>query len=415
MRNKLFILTLLSVISCGPNVKPDDGGKENTDKPADARGAFDVEVGQPLPHWQEGVLDIHAINTGSGECTFFILPDGTTILCDAGDLYKHSKSGKPRVPVRPTEESVPYKTYGSYIKYFLPSGHSSIDYFVLTHFHIDHMAYLDKGRTNHSAGGYAYAGPMGLYSDIKFDKSLDRLYPDYNQENEDDDPNSAPSNRAAYAQFLDYNMRASGLKAERFRAGTDKQLAMNYNAAKYPTCRVFNYAVNGIVWDGTKEVNTHARYENGLSTAFLVSYGRFDYFTSGDLNEKSTCTAIAASIGKNIEAMKAHHHMSNEATFDVEMAAYKPQVVVTQSFYAITTQPQPSIIQKYSGSTDLYFTNIDPSISTARPDIYDACKGMNGHVVIRVAGGGDMFWVYMLDDTNKEYNVKSIFGPYFCE
>ncbi|MBO4670856.1 MAG: hypothetical protein J5640_03325 [Bacteroidales bacterium] len=414
MKNRLILLMLFAAAACGPKVNPDDGGNNNNETSVDKRGPFEVEIGKPLPLWQEGVLDIHAINTGSGECTFFILPDGTTILCDAGDLYKHSKSGKTRVAVRPTEESIPYKTYGSYIKYFLPQGHSMIDYFVLTHFHIDHMAYLEKGRIN-SAGGYAYAGPMGLYSDIKFEKSLDRLYPDYTQEGEDDDPNSAPSNRSAYATFLDYNARAFGLKAEKFQVGTDKQLAMKYNAAKYPTCKVFNYAVNGIVWDGTKEVNTHARYENGMSTAFLVSYGKFDYFTSGDLNEKSTCTAIAASIGKNIEGMKAHHHMSNEATFDVEMATYKPQVVVTQSFYALTTQPQQSIIQKYSGSTDLYFTNIDPSISTARSDIYAPCKGMNGHVVIRVAGGGDMFWVYMLDDTDKKYNVKSITGPYFCE
>ena len=107
--------------------------------------------------------------------------------------------------------------------------------------------------------------------------------------------------------------------------------------------------------------------------------------------------------------------MSNEATYDVEAEAYKPKVVVTQSFYALTTQPQQSIIQKYSGTQDLYFTNIDQSIITARSDIYGACKGLNGHVVIRVAENGDKFWVYMLDDTDKKYKVKSINGPYTCE
>ena len=38
-----------------------------------------VVAGTPLPPWQEGCLDIHAINSGRGECTFFILPDGTTL------------------------------------------------------------------------------------------------------------------------------------------------------------------------------------------------------------------------------------------------------------------------------------------------------------------------------------------------
>lgn len=412
MKNKLILFTLLAAVACEPKLDPDNGGKNNNN-PTDTRGAFEVEVGKLLPHWQEGVLDIHAINTGSGECTFFILPDGTTMLVDAGDLYMNKKSN--RVPVRPTSESIPYKTYGSYIKYFIPSGHPKIDYFVLTHFHIDHMAYLGTGRINNTAGNYCYAGPMGLYQDIQFAKSIDRLYPDYATNSEDDDANASPDSRSMFANFLDYQARTSGLTAERFKIGTDQQLAMKYNAAKYPSCKVFGYAVNGKVWDGAKEYDTHARYENGLSCAFLLSYGKFDYFTSGDLNEKSTCTAIAKSIGKNIEAMKAHHHMSNEATYDVEAEAYKPKVVVTQSFYALTTQPQQSIIQKYSGTQDLYFTNIDQSIITARSDIYGACKGLNGHVVIRVAENGDKFWVYMLDDTDKKYKVKSINGPYTCE
>ena len=35
-----------------------------------------------------------------------------------------------------------------------------------------------------------------------------------------------------------------------------------------------------------------------------------------------------------------------------------------------------------------------------------------GHIVIRVANGGGEFYVYMLDDTDFEYKVKSIHGPY---
>ncbi len=36
--------------------------------------------------WQSGYFDIHHINTGRGNSTFFIFPDGTTMLLDAGDL-----------------------------------------------------------------------------------------------------------------------------------------------------------------------------------------------------------------------------------------------------------------------------------------------------------------------------------------
>ena len=39
-----------------------------------------------LPKWQEGYLDFHSISTGQGESTFIKMPDGTTMLVDAGDV-----------------------------------------------------------------------------------------------------------------------------------------------------------------------------------------------------------------------------------------------------------------------------------------------------------------------------------------
>jgi len=47
-------------------------------------GLAQVKVGDTLPSWSEGYLDIHHINTGKGEAAFFMLPDGTTMLVDAG-------------------------------------------------------------------------------------------------------------------------------------------------------------------------------------------------------------------------------------------------------------------------------------------------------------------------------------------
>ena len=44
-------------------------------------------VGERYPGWKPGELDIHFIQTGVGEQTFFIFPDGTTMLLDCGDFY----------------------------------------------------------------------------------------------------------------------------------------------------------------------------------------------------------------------------------------------------------------------------------------------------------------------------------------
>jgi hypothetical protein len=39
-------------------------------------------------------------------------------------------------------------------------------------------------------------------------------------------------------------------------------------------------------------------------------------------------------------------------------------------------------------------------------------KGSNGHIVVRVAPGGDRYWVYVLSDGDRKKNVTQINGPY---
>ena len=45
--------------------------------------SFAQKVGETLPAWEEGYMDIHHINTGSGEFDYIILPDSTTMMIDA--------------------------------------------------------------------------------------------------------------------------------------------------------------------------------------------------------------------------------------------------------------------------------------------------------------------------------------------
>lgn len=76
---------------------------------------FEAEVGKPLPQWENGYLDIHHINTGRGECVFYVLPDGTTMLVDAGEF--HTGGAKyPMVDQKPDTLTRPYKVYVDYMK-----------------------------------------------------------------------------------------------------------------------------------------------------------------------------------------------------------------------------------------------------------------------------------------------------------
>jgi hypothetical protein len=49
-----------------------------------AQEAKPAVTGAPLPPWTRGMLDIHQLSTGRGNAAFFIFPDGTTMLVDAG-------------------------------------------------------------------------------------------------------------------------------------------------------------------------------------------------------------------------------------------------------------------------------------------------------------------------------------------
>ena len=51
------------------------------------KGPAEAIPGQELPQWKEGWLDIHSINGARGESFWYIFPDGTTLLVDAGGVY----------------------------------------------------------------------------------------------------------------------------------------------------------------------------------------------------------------------------------------------------------------------------------------------------------------------------------------
>ena len=93
------------------------------------------QVGGPLPPWTPGMLDIHQISTGRGNSALFILPDGTTLLVDAGA----AGDGLPETDPHPNATRTPGAWIVRYLKRHLPAGASSLDYALITHFHPDHM------------------------------------------------------------------------------------------------------------------------------------------------------------------------------------------------------------------------------------------------------------------------------------
>lgn len=372
--------------------------------------AYKAVAGKPLPAWEEGHLDIHSINTGRGECTFYILPDGTTMLVDAGEFHTGG-SKYPMVDQKPDTLIRPYKVYAAYIQNILTCS-DSIHYALATHYHMDHIGRMEKDYAV-SDSGYVLTGMMALYDEIPYRTLVDRSWPEYEDKKEQ-------KNWECFARSMS---ERDGMKVEKFDLGSDSQFVLVNHPEKYPDFRIRNYHVNGLVWN-----NGHIKdcwkgkpvKENGASAGFLLSYGKFDWFTGGDAgNNGKVEKPTARAIGRQIEAMKGHHHMSWHTMSAEMLEIFRPQVVVNQSFYA--HQPWPETMKNVlsvgvpEGQTrDVFLTNLHDSTYVDEPETLAKVKDFRGHVVIRVLPGGSCYYVYMLDDNDLKFNVKTVYGPYEC-
>ena len=126
-----------------------------------------------LPKWQEGYMDIHTIATGRGDATFVVMPDGTTLMIDAGDNGKTKDKQHPDTTRRAGEWQA---IYMQKVMEGLP-GNGKVDYAMITHFHDDHMGswrQMLPGENGYGLSGITLVGEM-----VGYNKLLDRGWPDY--------------------------------------------------------------------------------------------------------------------------------------------------------------------------------------------------------------------------------------------
>ena len=403
MRKNLFLLSIIALIcaSCSCN---------NSD-------TVRAEHGKTLPAWSEGHLDIHFINTGRGECCFYILPDGTTLLVDAGELAEDEKS----VAQRPNSDTAPHITFAKYIKHFLPEGKSAIDYCSPSHLHTDHIGGEEMVIATAEAG-YRKAGLTALYDYVPFNHILDHAYPTYTE----DDVTPAIEGQLSedWATFVTWGVKEGKFTAERFTPGCEQIVLVN-NAKRYKDFSILNICANGFVLGKDKNGNTVVKGKksgkgNPASCGFHISYGDFDYLACGDLT--SSAQNLMAQYFRdfigcgNLEAFKCNHHLAgNSWGSQMEKCNFNPRVVLNHCF--ASNKPHPEKLAYVLSVAEAFFaTNIHPSIES-NPDVkanklLDRMTAYNGHIVLRVTPGGENFYVYMLDDSDFEYRTKFISGPY---
>jgi hypothetical protein len=265
------------------------------------------DFGQQLPPWQEGYLDLHHINTGHGDAAFYIFPDGTTMLLDAGEIDPNSaRVNSPRnAKLHPNNSKRAHEWIVDYIKRFHPvPSQPVIDYALITHFHDDHFGSYYENAKQSSFGNYYLSGITGVGEHLTFKKLLDRGYPDYNypyalksdsiRKKAMENPKQAKAYRSMvnYWNFIDVHTKKFGMTVEPFKAGSATQIVLKQKPELFNMFKVQNIKSNGLIWTGhgtgirqyfpPLSLGLYIPGENQLSLALRIDYGDFRYYTGGD-------------------------------------------------------------------------------------------------------------------------------------
>lgn len=398
--------------------------------------------GIELPSWEAGMMDIHHINTGRGDAAFLILPDGTTLLIDAGDMsetHPRTLSARNADRIPNTNKTAPGWVI-EYIRQFFPKGYGKkLDYALITHYHDDHFGELDSLRATAKNGEYVLTGITEVGSEIPIKKLLDRgfAYPInlrdtviQNQKRFQEDAYRMVPTLKNYWKFIEIEYEQKGLVHEQLIAGQNNQIALVNEPEKYQDFDIRNIAVNGTVWTGvgndTLALFSKGNYpgENNLSTCIKISYGKFDYFTGGDISGvngigatdvNSVESHIAPVVGA-VDVATLNHHGNRDSQNDVYVRALRPRVWIQQNWSS--DHPGDEVLRRitsrelYPGERDI-FSNVmlqaNKDVIGARLDEY---KSQNGHIVLRVYPKGNTYSIFILNDTSTKREIKRTFGPY---
>ena len=368
------------------------------------------QIGSPLPPWREGNFDIHHIDTGRGNATLLIFPDGTTMLIDAGAVTS-APEGTIN-PARPDGSKRPGEWIAAYILAHAPASH--LDYFLATHLHADHID-----------------GLPDVVARIPITTCIDRDFPSYavNQQ--------PPSSATAYLDFLRARTRDKQF-VEAAQVGSSTQIVARRKPAANFRARIL--AANGKIWNpATRSIDAHLAtispggsghgYENNFSVATRFDYGAFSYFTGGDLDsdtfdgrmpELDTETPVARACGR-VEVAVADHHGYFDACGPEFVKALDAQAYIVPSWDI--GHPGTAQMQRMEGAWDfnnskavhdVFTLELLPQNALMNRRFSGQLKSQTGHVVVRVAAGGGSYQIYSVDSTKESGNITGVFGPYTC-
>jgi len=382
------------------------------------------EIGKPLPAWSRGMLDIHQISTGRGNSAFLMFPDGTTMLVDAGAANDGVKMAD--TDPRPDASRTAGGWIVHYIQRAMAPASPHLDYALLTHFHPDHMGAPTAASLPSKSGTFKLTGIAEVGEAIPIDTLIDRGYA-YLPPPED----AMLKNFHAFVSAYKERMREETIKV-----GRADQIVLRHDAKAFPNFEVRNVAGSGMVWSGAGDdarsifpplesiAAEDKPSENMCSIGLRIRYGKFDYFTGGDMpgvpdagapEWQSVEIAVAKVIGPT-DVHVANHHGSIDPESAFFLSALRSSVIIVPAWSA--THPSQDSLKRmmaarlYPGPRDIFITTLREPTKASIGSRVDQLKAQHGHIVVRVAPGGEEYRVFVIDDMSDSGNVVAMFGPY---
>jgi hypothetical protein len=111
-----------------------------------------------------------------------------------------------------------------------------------------------------------------------------------------------------------------------------------------------------------------------------------------------------------------NHHGSIDPESEVFLATLRSAVMILPSWSP--THPSQDALKRmmasrlHPGPHDIFATLLRPPTRASIGSRADQLKADHGHIVVRVAPGGESYRVYVLDDTTEARTVHGVFGPY---
>ena len=398
-----------------------------------------LDAADRLPPWKPGELELHFIYTGCGENMFYRLPDGTAILNDVGDAYRPKDVAY--TPLLPSPDRLGGEWTSRYIQRVY--GERVIDYLIFSHWHDDHIGHAGFGRANTPDMDYRYRttadgrkidGFLCVAEDFGFRRYFDHQYPERGTYR------SQGSCMQLVAPWVEEQKR-KGLAVELFKVGALDQIALLRDPGKYKgVFSVRNVCANGRLWDGMDGVRDYAAEtvaatgvqslpQNMLSMGFVIQYGRFRYWTGGDIqpsfrkqgfSTKDGPVNYEAEVGRRVGPVtvcKTNHHGCGDAMCADFIRSVRAQAYITNvwshwhvdkgtmermSSRELHPDFDPLIIPNFMPTDRAEKFRDMPFMKNVPPETKDGV-----HVVVKVAPGGETYRIYLVDARDESMRVRA--------